>query len=193
MRCARYVTLGVLAVLCCGFLYARLFMYRGVPWEKHSGSGIVTLERGTMVRTLGLRLDGNGLTLERNESDRSWSDYQRVTWRVLGQCQPSWGWCGTGRDEYRPIATFNRAGVSWSSGQWVSCYTGEARPHFRLTSPHWLNSSATVAWPALALVGAVRRWRRFPQGHCQSCGYDLRATPDRCPECGAAGAAPNPQ
>jgi hypothetical protein len=37
----------------------------------------------------------------------------------------------------------------------------------------------------LAIRHFHRRWKSFAPGHCQTCGYDLRATPDQCPECGA--------
>ena len=53
-----------------------------------------------------------------------------------------------------------------------------------LSMPHWLPAAAFGIIPLIA----VRRWRRAHRqlrpGMCAKCGYDLRATPHRCPECG---------
>lgn len=51
--------------------------------------------------------------------------------------------------------------------------------------PFWLLAFLTALPPTARLVGQQRRRRRESlRGICRRCGYDLRATPGRCPECG---------
>jgi hypothetical protein len=45
---------------------------------------------------------------------------------------------------------------------------------------------ASLVIPAVRLASRQVKKRRHRVGYRILCGYDLRATPDRCPECGAA-------
>lgn len=56
--------------------------------------------------------------------------------------------------------------------------------------PYWLIFLITAAVPAARLTARLRR-KRPPPGLCPKCRYDLRATPDRCPECGTVVAEPS--
>jgi hypothetical protein len=59
--------------------------------------------------------------------------------------------------------------------------------HRVLAVPAWL--PIVVLMPAGVLLLRAHWWRprrRRRLGLCDTCGYDLRGTPDRCPECGAA-------
>ena len=56
-----------------------------------------------------------------------------------------------------------------------------------LNVPYWVVALLTAIAPLVWLKGVIVRWRGrrlLGAGLCATCGYDLRATPARCPECG---------
>jgi hypothetical protein len=52
--------------------------------------------------------------------------------------------------------------------------------------PLWFFLVLTGAMPMAWAWRRVRRRLRVRDGCCAGCGYDMRATPERCPECGLA-------
>lgn len=77
-----------------------------------------------------------------------------------------------------------------------AAYEGAARHYILLpptvlwgvAAPHWFLFILTAMPPALWLArrhGWLER-RRHAAGRCVHCGYDLRASRERCPECGRA-------
>jgi hypothetical protein len=50
--------------------------------------------------------------------------------------------------------------------------------------PHWFPALLFAILPAMRLRAILRARRRNRAGLCPHCGYDLCATPERCPECG---------
>jgi hypothetical protein len=86
----------------------------------------------------------------------------------------------------------------WTSHGTVRCVTAlqDGHPDDQRTTIQYFAASYAVlltaagATPLLWLALRIRGPRNR-RGKCRRCGYNLRATPGRCPECGAA--APTPE
>ena len=84
-------------------------------------------------------------------------------------------------------------------GKWMMIAAPSGSPHYaipglrfdRYSPLYWCLQGSfaipfivTAAIPLLWLARARLRRKLKEAGCCPTCGYDLRATPDRCPECG---------
>jgi hypothetical protein len=84
----------------------------------------------------------------------------------------------------RPRTIWNQLGFELEYHPHTLSLDG-ASGHMSITFPHWFLVLLSMMLPVLWLRTNRRNTKRHRFGLCVTCGYDLRESPDRCPECGA--------
>ena len=112
----------------------------------------------------------------------------------------SYGNCGYGTGVELWLLTYGRLiyfeflhdppeGFWWghitpSSSQWLPGIGHAESGSLWFSLPLWIPTLLFAAYPAYRLLPFHRRRKRKKLGLCVKCGFDLRASKDRCPECG---------
>lgn len=92
-----------------------------------------------------------------------------------------------------PGTTRHWEGFGFSFSSAIPINGGVGAPEWRAVAPHWSLVALSAMPGAVLAFGMLQRRRRCRvDGHCAGCGYDLRASVDRCPECGRATSPHNP-
>jgi hypothetical protein len=91
-----------------------------------------------------------------------------------------------GEEQYQP--PHDTGVLVVANGFYARADQRRGAPKATLFIPYWLLILLAAPWPVWRgrqyLVERARRGREA-RGLCWGCGYDLRITPERCPECGS--------
>lgn len=136
----------------------------GAPFVAQTRDIAAQILRGRLTVMYGSHFEdvAKPLTISPRWSFRSWPVGAR---EPIGMFQGIWGWLGFGNGKL----TFGPA--------WRAQYT---------TIPFCLIVLPSATLPAVWLRRRLRNRYRDRHGLCLKCGYDLRGSAGRCPECGSA-------
>ena len=76
------------------------------------------------------------------------------------------------------------AGFHWSSGHVDHGDWNATRRYLTVIIPDWAVFAMMCLLSTASFYGWSHQRKQYSIGLCCKCGYDLRATPNRCPECG---------
>ena len=129
-------------------------------------------------------------------ASRRWSYPDRRTYEsyVAGSGRETRTWGG---EELRPVydadvhPRLERLGFAFGSDD--STIPAETHSGWAVRVPYWAPAAVLLGLHGAVVARGLRLqrslgWRRG--GRCAACGYDLRASASRCPECGAETALP---
>jgi hypothetical protein len=164
----------LLCVAVCALWVRSHWRWDQAAWRRVNGVGTVQSAHGRVVldvrrsRWWGNGANWNGLWFTHEPAPTS------------GTISPAAWMYALNVDAGDTFVAWEHFGFGW--------YVWQSRDRVNLIAaaavPHWCLAGVTAVLPAW---WAVRRWRARGKPKptlCRKCGYDLRATPDRCPECG---------
>jgi hypothetical protein len=149
-------------------------------WVRSACSGdLITITRGT--NELRLRSDSGRL------SAVLITQSQKPAGIMYHSTSPGYHgvWPGRATSECNLLAINFKRGINYEPLLSSFRPAGPCGPFYSVHAYHPL-AIALAALPGAVIL--TRRWQsrtRSSAGLCIQCGYDLRATPDQCPECGA--------
>jgi hypothetical protein len=127
-------------------------------------------------------------------------------WDRAADGTPIWNWAGLHVRTPRPTtADIDTPAGPDKHSAWISANEWSADPadrpalrdawatrlaQTRAAAPLWPIALAFLLLPATRARHHWQRARRRRANRCPTCNYDLRATPDRCPECGTTPVTP---
>jgi len=178
MKGLRRILIDAAAFVSLGLFAATLFLWvRGFWLDEHLRAYPDTAHR---LHTVILWTYRNGFCLGDMQRESSSADAAGVAQERSRT--PHWSSRPSGGAGWE--RGFSYVDVRWKFAGFAWLRSPSAgNPWWAFAFPAWFPALAFGVLPAWAIVRRRRR-QCHPAGCCQHCGYDLRATPDHCPECG---------